>query len=332
MEYRTLGNSGLNVSVYAFGAWQLGDSSYWGDKDSADAEAAVQTAIDAGVNLFDTAENYGGGDSETVLGKALGARRNDVYIASKVAPDHCMPVERLREACEGSLKRLGTDVLDVYQVHWPCDPAHFDDVAAEMLRLKDQGKIRAIGVSNFGPKHLDAWMKSGACDSNQLGYNLLFRAIEYEIVPACRKHGVGILAYMPVMQGLLAGRWNTIGEIPEARRRTRHFSCERDGTRHEEPGCEDLLMNALRSIGDLCNELGEPMARVAIAWLMAQPGVASVIVGGRTKAQLERNLAAADLRLDDAVLEQLDARTASLKEHLGRNPDMWCGEADRRIH
>ncbi|MFO7975046.1 MAG: aldo/keto reductase [Candidatus Hydrogenedentota bacterium] len=331
MQYRTLGNSDLKVSIYAFGAWQLGDSTYWGEKATTDAEAVVQSAIDAGVNLFDTAESYGNGNSERVLGKALGTRRKDVSIATKVSPNHLLPSEKLREACEASLKRLGTDVIDLYQVHWPCDPAQFDDAAATMVRLKDEGKIRAIGVSNFGSQHLDAWIKSGKCHSNQLGYNLLFRAIEYEIVPACQKHGVGILVYMPIMQGILAGRWKTVDEMPEARRRTRHFSSERPGTRHGEPGCEDLLMDTLRQLNVLCEEIGQPMARVAIAWLMQQPGVTSVIVGGRTPAQLERNLAAADLELDDAVLARLNAITDPLKERLGTNPDMWCGEKDRRI-
>jgi len=331
MQYRTLGNSELRVSVYAFGAWQLGDTDYWGEKADADAQAVVQTAIDAGVTLFDTAESYGNGNSEKVLGKALGTRRKDVHIASKVSPNHLVPTENLRKACEASLRRLGTDVIDVYQVHWPCDPAQFDEIGADMLRLKDEGKIRAIGVSNFGSEHLDAWMKSGECDSNQLGYNLLFRAIEYEIVPACQKHGVGILTYMPVMQGILAGRWKTINEIPEARRRTRHFSSERPGTRHGEPGCEDLLIATLDKLEALCQEIEQPMARVAIAWLMRQPGVASVIVGGRTKTQLERNLAAADLELDDAIIARLNAITDPLKERLGTNPDMWCGEKDRRI-
>lgn len=332
MECRRLGNSDLNVSVYAFGAWQLGDTAYWGEEAETDAEAVVQTAIDAGVNLFDTAEGYGAGRSEEVLGGALGARRNDVYITSKVSPENCVPPTRLRAACEASLKRLGTSTIDLYQVHWPCEPSRFDDAAAEMMRLKDQGKIRAIGVSNFGPRHLDAWVRTGECDSNQLGYNLLFRAIEYDIVPACRKRGVGILAYMPVMQGILAGRWNAIEEIPEARRRTRHFSKERPGTRHGQPGCEELLMQTLKDLDALCKQIGQPMARVAIAWLMRQAGVASVLVGGRTKSQLERNLSAAGLALGDDVLERLNTITEPLKQRLGTNPDMWCGETERRIY
>ncbi len=332
MEYRPLGNSDLMVSVYAFGAWQLADTAYWGERADADAEAVVQAAVDAGVTLFDTAESYAGGRSEEVLGKALGARRNEVLIASKVSPEHCLRPEMLRAACEASLKRLGTGVIDLYQVHWPCEPARFEDAAAELMRLKGEGKIRAIGVSNFGPRHLDAWMRSGPCDSNQLGYNLLFRAIEYETAPACRERGVGILAYMPVMQGILAGRWKHVDEIPEMRRRTRHFSSERPGTRHGEPGCETLLMRTLAELEALCGELGEPMARVAIAWLLGQPGVTSVIVGGRTPAQLVRNLAASALMLDDASIRRLNTITDPLKECLGSNPDLWCGEAERRIH
>jgi len=137
---------------------------------------------------------------------------------------------------------------------------------------------------------------------------------------------------MPVMQGILAGRWNAIEEIPEARRRTRHFSKERPGTRHGQPGCEELLMQTLKDLDALCKQIGQPMARVAIAWLMRQAGVASVLVGGRTKSQLERNLSAAGLALGDDVLERLNTITEPLKQRLGTNPDMWCGETERRIY
>ncbi|MCP4643393.1 MAG: aldo/keto reductase [bacterium] len=330
MRYRRLGSSGWDVSVLTFGAWQLGDSGYWGADGDADEQAAVDAALDAGVNFFDTAEGYGGGESEKALGKALGARRKDVLIASKVSPSHCAPAD-LRKACEASLARLGTDWIDLYQVHWPIRDVPLADAYGELKALQDEGKIRAVGLSNYGPKDLADWFASGTSVSNQLGYNLLFRPIEFEIVPACEKRDLGIMAYMPIMQGILAGRWSSVDEIPANRRRTRHFSCDREGVRHGMPGCEALTMEALAKIGDVCNDIGQPMATVAMAWLLAKPGVTTVIVGGRKPDHVARNMPAADLDLDAEEVARLDAATDPLKDHFGANCDMWQGDADSRI-
>ncbi len=330
MQYRKLGDSDLYVSVLAFGAWQIGDPGYWGVDAEADAQAAVDAAIDAGINLFDTAESYGGGESERALGKALGAKRKDVLIATKVSPSNCAP-EKLRRSCEASLGRLGTDVIDLYQIHWPFRDVPVAEIRAELQRLHEEGKIRAAGVSNFGPGDLEAWMAHGSCASNQVGYNLLFRAIEYEIVPACLAYGVGILAYMPLLQGILSGRWRSVEEIPEARRRTRHFADTRQSTRHGEPGCEAMTFDALRGLQEIADGLGQPLANVAMAWLLAQPGVTSVIVGARNPHQVTRNVAAADLALPGETARALSAVTGPLKQHFGTNADMWVGGDGSRI-
>ncbi len=318
------------MSVLSFGAWQIGDPKYWGDDGADDAGAAVGAAIDTGINLFDTAEQYGNGESERVLGKALGARREEVYVASKVSPENCNAL-KLRQSCERSLQNLGTDRLDLYQIHWPFRGIAFEDVFAELKHLQREGKIRHIGVSNFGPADLKQAHRRGEICSNQIGYNLLFRAPEYEIVPACQRMDVGVLAYMPLMQGLLSGRWMAADDVPQNRRRTRHFSKERPGTRHGEEGCEDLVFQALAGIAKIAKELGETMATVALAWLIAQPGVTSAIVGARKPEQLERNLRAAELTLHAGVIEELGAITHPIKVHLGHNADMWQGEGDSRI-
>ncbi len=330
MKYRQLGSSGFEVSVMAFGAWQLGDPTYWGEDEQAAGADAVVAATDAGINLFDTAEGYGAGESERALGRALRGRRDKVYIADKVSSNHGAP-EQLRKSCEDSLRRLGTDYIDIYQVHWPFRDVSFEDAYAEMQRLKDEGKIRAVGVSNFGVKDLESWVAIGECVSDQFGYNMLFRAIEHEIVPVCRKHGVGILAYMPLMQGILAGRWRNLDDIPQPRRRTRHFSSTRPGTRHDEPGCEQLLTETLSQLDAIANAMGQSPADIALAWTMARPWITSIIVGGRNPAQVLCNVAAVDLELDGSTAARLDEITNPLKEHLGPNADMWCGEADCRI-
>lgn len=330
MQYRKLGSGNLTVSVLSFGAWQIGDPVYWGPEASSASDAAVAAAIDAGINLFDTAEGYGQGESERALGRALGSRRKDVLIASKVSEAHCAP-KALRQACESSLQRLGTEVIDLYQVHWPCRSVPFEDTYGELRRLQEEGKVREIGVSNFGPKDLDGWMASGHAVSNQLGYNLLFRAIEFDIVPTCVRHNVGILAYMPLMQGLLSCRWQTIDDIPKNRRRTRHFASSREGTRHGEPGCEALVLQTLRHLELLARRIGEPPAVVALAWLLGKPGVSSAILGARNPEQLRSNLRAAALHLDPSIITELDALSEPVKKHLGPNADMWETTGRSRI-
>lgn len=330
MLYRRLGGGELNISVLSFGAWQIADSNYWGEKPSADYQHVVQAAIDAGINLFDTAEAYGAGESERLLGLALGDKRDSVFIASKVSPTNCAPKD-LRNSCEQSLRRLATDRIDLYQIHWAPRDVPFADTYAEMLRLKEEGKIRQIGVSNFGPLDLKDWLLTGACTSNQLGYNLVFRAIEHEIVPACIRNRIGILAYMPVLQGILAGRWKTPDEVPPNRARTRHFASTRPLVRHGEPGCESLLFNALAEIQHVADDLHQPMANVALAWTIAQPGITSAVIGARDPKQLAANIAAADLNLPPDTLEKLNQITQPLKDYFGTNADMWMPANQTRI-
>ncbi len=330
MQYRKLSGINLDVSVIAFGAWQLGDVGFWGETDAAEAERTVHAALDAGITLFDTAEMYGDGESERVLGKALGSRRGDVMLASKVWPENCA-AGALRKSCEASLRRLGTDYLDLYQIHWPIRNVPVEEAYAEMMSLQAEGKIRAIGVSNFGPADLSAWSAHADCVSNQVAYNLAFRAVEFEIVPACREQGVGLLAYMPLMQGLLAGAWDTVGDIPLMRRRTRQFSSTREGTRHSEPGCETELFEMLAGLRRIANELGASMADVSIAWLIAQPGVTTAIIGARRSDQLQRNLRGVSLEIPADVMSELDRISMPIKTHLGANADLWNSGDDSRI-
>lgn len=331
MYYRTLGTSGLNVSVIAFGAWQIGDPDFWGADAEADPDGVVGAAVDAGINLFDTAEVYGDGRSEEVLGKALRGRRDNVYIASKAFTESCTP-EGLRAACENSLRRLGTDHIDLYQIHWPFTASAYEEITPVLQALKTEGKIREIGVSNFGPEDLDTWMKTGAAVSNQIGYNMLFRAPEYEMLPACRRYDLGVLAYMPLMQGLLSGRYRQLDDIPMKRRRSRHFAASREGTRHGEPGHEELLANTLEELSDFAEAVHVPLAVLSLSWLIAQPGLTSAIVGARKINQLLANLQAAELDVGPAAIAQLNEISYPLKRAMGYNCDMWETDANSRIH
>ncbi len=332
MRYRELGTSGFSVSVLSLGAWQLGDTAFWGTSADADAGRTVQEALDGGINLFDTAEMYGKGESERLLGECLGKRRTEVFLASKVSPENCVPAQ-LRKSLEDSLRRLNTEWIDLYQVHWPPRDCPFDEVYGELSRLRQEGKIRAIGLSNFGPMDLDEWFAvGGGAVSNQVGYNALFRAVEYETMPACRMHNMGVMAYMPLMQGLLSGRYENVEDIPLMRRRTRHFSGMRNGTRHGELGHEELLMATVADLGEFAEAVGLSLAVLCLSWLIAQPGVSSVVLGARNPSQLRSNLNAGSLDIGPAAVAQLDEITFPLKRALGANCDMWESEAQSRIH
>jgi myo-inositol catabolism protein IolS len=320
MKTRLLQKGSLSLPVLTLGTWQLADTQYWGPGGR--PEETVRAALDQGITSFDCAEMYADGESERVLGRALGPDRARALILTKVSQEHASP-EAVCSACENSLRRLGTDVIDLYQVHWPNRTIPFAETYGALERLRQEGKIREIGVSNFGPRDLADWTRSGRAASNQVCYNLLFRAIEHDIVPACRAQDMSILAYSPVMQGLLCGRWDTIDAIPETRRRTRHFSGARDGTRHGETGCEALTLRALHGIADLARAAGMPMGDLALAWLLARPGVASVIVGGRQPEQVAANARAAAIELDPVLVARLDALTDPLKDALGPNADPW---------
>jgi len=344
MRFRMLGNSGLNVSVLSFGAWQLGDPNYWGPHEAKQSVDTVRAALDNGINLFDTAEVYGGGESERILGQALGADRKRVFVATKVLPQNCT-ADRLRAACEASLKRLNTDHIDLYQIHWPFRQKPVRDTqgkplsvepnvmeACEILRaLQGEGKIRHIGLSNFGRQDLNDWFFQGTAESNQIGYNIVSRAVEYDVIPATRANQLGVLAYMPLLQGLLAVHWNKVEEIPLARRRTRHFAGHRDGVRHGGAGFEGLLIETISTLREFSAAIGIPLATVCLCWVLAQPGITSAIIGARKPDQLLRNLRAATLDLGPAGIAKLNEISGPLKIAMGQNPDLWQSEESTRI-
>ena len=336
---RQCGTSDLMLPVIGIGCWAFGGGDYWGAQDQKDVDRVVAGAIDLGCNFFDTAEVYNDGESERSLGVALKGRRSDAIIGSKVSTNHCYP-ELLRMHCEQSLKRIDTDFLDLYMIHWPINataPAHFEGsdgndaqppVLAEALDaltgLKEQGKIRYIGVSNHGAKQLDELSAANveiAC--NELPYSLLARAIEFEITHRCRENGIGILAYMPLMQGLLTGRYKTADELPQSRTRTRHFRGNRPGSRHGEAGAEKETFEAISHIVQIGDELGVPTNQLALAWCAAHPEITCTIVGARTSEQLEDNAAAASITLDPEIVGKLDNCTDELKNVLGPAPDLF---------
>ncbi len=329
MELRALGGSDLRVSVIGLGCWPLGGGDGWGDVDERQAVATIHAALDSGITFFDTAEAYNDGRSEEIVGKALADRRDRAVIATKIAPRNTEPAT-LRAHLEASLRRLRTDYVDLYQVHWPMPPENVEGAVAMLEELQSEGKVRTLGISNHGVQQMEKIVWTGCpVASNQLCYNLLTRAIELEVLPSCRKYGMSVIAYMALMQGLLAGTYASADEVPPFRARTRHFSASR-GARHGEEGHEQLTFGTIANVRSIAADLGVPMATLSLAWVMANRSVASVLVGSRKPEQLQRNLAAAELALSPETLRALDDASRPLRDAMGPNIDLWQAGQGRR--
>lgn len=323
MEYRILTGTEIEVSTIAFGCWPIVGGFNWGHQERADSLASLRTAYDEGITFYDTAEGYGKGESERMIAEALGDERDNIVIASKVSPNHLAP-DDLRAALEGSLERLNTDYIDLYQIHWPNWDIPLEDTLATLAELQEEGKILAVGVSNFGPRDLEACLASEVTiASNQIAYNLLFRAPEYEIQPICAEADVSILPYCPLMQGLLTGKFRTADDVPEDRARTRHFAPSRPNADHDEAGCEALVFEAVAALESIARNAGVTLTQAALAWLLAQDAVPSVLVGARNVEQVRANAACGDVRLDSDTILQMNEATEAVKKALGLNADMW---------
>lgn len=322
MRYRRMGRTDLEVSVISQGCWSLVGDRTWGPQNETDSIKAVHTSLDAGVNFFDTAEGYGKGRSEELLGEVIESHRGDVVIATKVSRRNLAP-EVLKDACERSLKRLRTDYIDLYQLHWPNPDIPIRETFGAMRELVDEGKVRVIGVSNFGVGYIGEALEVARFESNQLPYSLLWRAIEHEILPMCVENDISILTYSSLFQGLLSGKYTSPDDVPPGRARTRVYSPGRGDARHGQQGCEKEAFEAVARIRKICDSLGQSMSAVALGWLLAQPGVTSVIVGGRSEQQARENASAGDLDLSPETIRQLTEITSPVKQYVGSNADMW---------
>ncbi len=322
MQYRKLGSSDMDVSVFALGCWPFAGGKVWGYQDDAASIATVHAALDAGINFFDTAEGYEAGHSERVLGKGIAGRRGEAVIATKVSPSHLAHGDVIA-ACEQSLRNLQTETIDLYQIHWPNWEVPLEETVAALQQLKAQGKVRAIGVSNFGVRDLGDMLALGECVTDQLPYSLLWRVIEREIQPLCVDHGVGILCYSPLAQGLLTGRYASADEVPDGLARTRLYAASRPMSQHGEAGCEAEVFAALDEVRRIAGGLGQPMAAVALAWVRDQPGVSSLLIGARSPQELAWNLPALDVTLPADAKAELARVTEPVKAKLGPSPDPW---------
>jgi aryl-alcohol dehydrogenase-like predicted oxidoreductase len=316
--------------MIAMGCWALAGDQTWGEQSERDSIDAVRAALDLGINFFDTAPGYGGGLSEQRVGLGLKGLRSRAVVATKIGPESMRP-EAAVESLERSLRYLQTDYVDLLQIHWPSREVPLADTWDALTKLRDQGKVRCLGVSNFGPNDLKELLKLGVPVTNQLPYSLLSRAIEFDVTPLCRSAGVGVLCYSPLLWGLLADKYQSADEVPAGRARSRHFAPQRPQIRHTEAGCETETFAALAEIRRMAAEHNLPMSELAIAWLLEQPAVTAVLAGIRSPAQALANARAAEVRLVPALRDALDAVTEPVKRLLGANPDLWQSEPNSRF-
>lgn len=307
MQYRKLGSSGLMVSEIGYGGWAMGKW-MWGD-DVVDEEsiAAVHRALELGINFFDTAAVYGEGHSERVLGKALVGRRDEVIIATKCgricADDGSMCNDSrpasINAECEQSLRNLQTDFIDLYQVHWPDEKVPYEETMAALMKLREQGKIRHIGVSNFTVPMVERMMAAGELVSLQPPYSLLRRGIEAESLPFCRQHDLAVLAYSPMQRGLLTGKYGPGATFPDSDSRSRDplFQGERLAQ----------IAAAVEQMGQMAAAHGRTAAQMAIAWVLHQPGLTVALCGAKRASHIEESAGAAEWKLSEGEAQALGA-------------------------
>jgi len=328
MERVRLAGTDIDVSRISLGTWAFGNDPMWGEQDEKASIDVVSAALDAGIDFIDSAAGYADGRSEEVLGRALQGRRDRAVIATKVYKD--LAGEALVVACEASLRRLRTDYVDAYYLHWP-NPDIPIAASLEGLRaLKESGKIRSAGVCNFGPRNLadlKAAKDAGVVMLHQLPYSLFWRAIEFDILPESRAMGLDVVAYSVLAQGLLTGRYASAAEVPQSLHATRFYG---DGP-HGEAGAETEVFAALPGIRTLADAAGIPLADLAIQWALAQPGIGVVLTGARNPAEILANARALDRKLDPATLTEATALSERVKSKLGPNPDMWMNAETSRF-
>ena len=302
MEYRTFGDSGLKTSVLGFGTWEMSTTQY-GEIDVSEASNAVNAAIDSGITLFDTAEVYGPFHSEELLGRALGARRKEIVLVTKVgfkysAENKNIGRDSTRDSvlshAESCLKRLGTDWIDLLLIHWPDHNTPFEETMGALETLKASGKIRHYGVSNFNVAMLEECEKHGHLAANQVGYHMFDRRMEREVLPYCREKKIGYMAYGTLAFGLLTGAFT-----PETtfldwdwRHNGKAFGLplfERDSFLKE--------IRVVERLKGLAARHGKTMAQLAIAWAIGHPALTVALVGIRKPSELKENVQAVDWKL-----------------------------------
>ncbi len=317
MEKRRLGTSDVQITPILMGTWQAGKKMWVGIED-ADSIKAIRAAFEAGITTIDTAEVYGEGHSEQIVAEALSDVRDRVEYATKVFANH-LKYDLVIEACDRSLKNLKTDYIDLYQIHWPSGSFNSENVPIEetmsaLNHLKEQGKIRAIGVSNFSRAQLEEAAKFGRVDSLQPPYSLFWRQVEKDAMPYCMENNISIVAYSPLAQGLLTGKFAADHKFDPQDNRAKNKLFQGENYQRAQQA-----LDKLRPIADRHNCT---LAQLALAWLIAQPQ-SQAIAGARHSEQATANAKAAEVKLSDSELQEIDAIGRIVTDHLDDNSVMW---------
>lgn len=311
MQYRTMGASDLTVSAIGFGCWEMGGNQY-GDVDDREETRAVHRAIDLGVTLFDTAAIYGHGHAEEVLGKALGARRKEIVLVTKGGLSwevvggpswRDSTRETILRDMDSSLKRLGTDYVDLYLIHWPDQKTPIEETMGALNDLVQAGKTRYIGVSNYSAAQLREAKRAADICANQVGYNLFDRRWEREMFPTARELGIGVMAYGPMAHGLLTGAFSTETTFVEWDWRSRGSAFGQSLFTAENFPRNVAVADRLKEVAA---RLGTTLPMLAIAWVLQQPAVGVALAGIRTPEEIEHNIGALDVRFSPGDLREID--------------------------
>ena len=312
MEQRQLGDSGLYTSAIGFGTWEMSTTMY-GHIDVDEAAQAVHAAIDHGITLFDTAEVYGPYHSERLLAKALGNRRGDIVLVSKVGFQYDennrnagrnSSYDHVIARTEGCLQRLETDYLDLLLIHWPDHDTPFEETMSALNKLKEDGKIRHYGVSNFTPEMMVECERYGHLAANQVGYNMFDRRMESAVLPFCAERNIGFMAYGTLGFGLLSGAFTPETAFGEGDWRSRGVAFGLPLFQPEEFAWELRVVERLKAIAA---DHGKSVAQLAIAWTTGHQAVSVGLVGVRNEWELKENVAAADWKLDVETRTRIDA-------------------------
>jgi len=317
MRFRNLGKSEIQISTIIMGTFQAGKDKWAGIDDTRSA-GAIRTAFESGITTFDSAEAYGKGHSERILGAALADVRDQVVLATKVSPNR-LGYSQVLNACHSSLKNLGTDYIDLYQVHWPSGSfggkiVPIEETMAAMMKLKGQGKIRAIGVSNFSQAQVAEAAQYGSVDSIQAPYSLFWRHVEKKTMAYCIDNNISILAYSPMAQGLLTGKFGPEHKFQKGDHRSKNKLFQ--------PQNYQRAQQALARLRPIADQLDVNLGQLALAWVAVHPGVCA-IAGARNAQQAIVNARAADVSLTADTLAQIDQIGRLVTDYLDENPVMW---------
>ncbi len=316
-ETRPLGRTEIRISPIVMGMWQAGKE-MWAGIDDQETRRALRAAFDAGVNAFDTAEMYGRGHSERMLAAATADIRSQVVYMTKVFSNH-LNYDQVIAACHRSLKNLRTDHIDLYQIHWPSGswggrPVPIEETMRALNDLKSQGKIRAIGVSNFSRAQIEEAARFGRIDTLQPPYSLFWRQAEKDTLPYCTANGMTVLAYSPMAQGILAGRFGARPAFAEGDHRKGHRLFQAD--------IYPRVQAALERLRPIAGRNGVSLGQLALGWVIHHSGVCA-IAGARNAVQAAENAAAAALALPADDLAEMDAIGRTVTDGLDDNPVQW---------